>query len=68
MAALVSAVIDTWFQQTDTQMFTASHYPFNTASRKLIEKLGFTYEGTIHKAHCHCVLGPVDVKCYYLER
>ena len=64
----VKSVIDTWFRSTETQMFTVSHYPFNTASQKLIEKLGFTYEGTIHKAHCHCVLGPVDLMCYYLER
>lgn len=62
------AVIDTWFSQTDTQMFIVSHYPYNTASRKLIEKLGFTYEGTVHKARYHCVLGPTDLMCYYLER
>ena len=64
----VKAVIETWFQRTDTEMFTVSSYPFNSASRKLIEMLGFTYEGTIHKGHYHCVLGPVDLMCYYLER
>ena len=64
----VKAVIETWFQQTDTEMFTVSSYLFNSASRKLIEKLGFTYEGTIHKGHYHCDLGPVDLLCYYLER
>lgn len=64
----LKAVIDTWFSQTDTQMITLSCYPFNTASRKLIEKLGFTYEGMIHKGHYHCMLGPVDLMCYFLER
>lgn len=64
----VKAVIETWFQQTDTEMFTVSSYPFNSASCKLIEKLRFTYEGTIHKGHYHCVLGPVDLMCYFLER
>lgn len=64
----VKVVIDTWFSQTDTQMFTLSCYPFNTASRKLIEKLGFSYEGTIHKGHYHSVLGPVDLMYYFLER
>lgn len=64
----VSHVIDTWFGRTDTELFTVSHYPFNTASRKLIEKLGFTYEGTTHKSHYHCVLGPVDLVHYFLER
>ena len=64
----VKAVIETWFQRTDTEMFTVSSYPFNSASRKLIEKLRFTYEGTIHKGHYHCVLGPVDLMCYFLER
>lgn len=64
----VKTVIETWFRQTDTQMFIVSHYPFNTASRKLIEKLGFTYEGTVHKARYHSVLGPTDLMCYYIER
>jgi len=64
----VRAVIDTWFRENKTEMFLLTSYPFNTASCKLIEKLGFTYEGTIHKGHYHCVLGPVDLRSYYLEK
>lgn len=61
-------MIATWFQQTDIQMFTTSHYSFNTASHKLISKLGFVYEGAIHKTRHHSVLGQSDLMCYYLER
>ena len=64
----VSNMISAWFERTDTQMFVASHFPFNTASRKLIEKLGFVHEGTAHKALDHCVYGPTDLEYYYLER
>lgn len=64
----VSYVIREWFSRTDTQMFLAGHFPYNTASRKLIEKLGFHYEGRQHKALNHAVLGPVDLEYYYLEK
>ena len=64
----VSNVIRTWFAQTDTEMFIAGHFPYNTASKKLIEKLGFTYEGCEHNAVDHAVLGPTDVLNYYLKK
>lgn len=64
----VKSVIDICFQQTDIQMFTVSHYSYNTASQKLVCKLGFIYEGTLHNARHHSVFGPSDLMCYYLER
>ena len=64
----VKSVIDTCFQQTDIQMFTVSHYSYNTASQKIVSKLGFIYEGTLHNARHHSVFGPSDLVCYYLER
>ena len=60
-------MIDAWFQYTDTQMFTTSHYSFNTASQKLINKLGFVYEGAVHKSRHHSVYGQSDLMWYYLE-
>lgn len=64
----VSHLIRTWFDQTDTQMFLAGHFPYNTASANLIRKLGFTHEGCRHKALNHEVLGPIDLEYYYLEK
>lgn len=64
----VQAVIQEWFNKTDTQMFLAAHFPFNHASHNLIHKLGFTYEGTQHNAVNHVILGSVDLICYYKEK
>lgn len=62
------AVISEWFARTDTKMFLARHFPYNEASRNLLRKLGFTYEGTQHNAMNHAILGPVDLVCYYKEK
>lgn len=68
MYEAVSSLMDAWFEKNDTRMFTASHIPDNEASRSLIQKLGFTPEGTQHKALMHKTLGPVDLVCYYKEK
>ena len=64
----VSSLIATWFEQTDAQMFLAGHFPYNNASKQLIRKLGFTYEGCRHKVVNHAVYGPTDLEYYYLEK
>lgn len=64
----VDAVMKSYFQNTDTQMFTASHFPHNTASQKLIEQLGFTLEGRMRNAMEHAEYGPIDLMCYYKEK
>lgn len=64
----LSALIAAWFQQTDTQLLLAGHFPHNIASQALIRKLGFTWEGCRHKAVHHAQLGPVDLVYYYLEK
>lgn len=64
----VEAVVSQWFAKTDTRMFLARHFPHNEASRCLIQKLGFTYEGTQHNAVDHATLGLVDLICYYKEK
>ncbi len=68
MFEAVSSLIAEWFEKMDVQMFTACHFPYNDASKKLIRKLGFTYEGMEHKAMNHAVYGPIDLECYYKER
>ena len=62
------AVIREYFDKTDTQMFIAGHFPHNTASRNLLHKLGFTYEGSVHNAVNHATLGLVDIAYYYKEK
>ena len=64
----VSNLIHDWFAKTDVEMFIVSHFPYNITSRKLIEKLGFIHEGTLHKAHSHVIHGAVDLDYYYLEK
>lgn len=64
----VSNLVNTWFTKMDVEMFVVSHFPCNIASRKLIEKLGFIHEGTLHKAHSHVIYGAVDLDYYYLEK
>jgi len=64
----LSAIIQTYFEKTDAVLFTGAHYAYNKLSGKLLESLGFTYEGTEHKAMCHAVRGPTDLVCYYLEK
>ena len=62
------AVISEYFSKTDTQMFLARHFPHNIASRDLLHKLNFTFEGTQHKAVNHVTYGHVDLLCYYKEK
>ncbi len=64
----ISSVIRTWFAEGEAEMFIARHFPYNTASKKLIEKLGFVYEGREHKALYHEVYGATDLDCYYIEK
>ena len=64
----LSALIAAWFDQTDAQMFLAGHFPYNTASKRLIQKLGFTCEGRRYKAVDHAVYGPCDLEYHYLEK
>lgn len=64
----LAAVMQTYFEQTETVLFTGGHYAYNTASGELLKKLGFVYEGTEHKAMRHAALGPTDLVCYYREK
>ena len=64
----LAAVVETYFAQTETVLFTGGHYAYNTASGELLKKLGFVYEGVEHKAMHHAERGPTDLVCYYLEK
>lgn len=38
------------FEELDLLVIHCSHYPFNDRSRRVIEKLGFRYDGTLRQA------------------
>lgn len=61
----LAAVVQTYFEQTETVLFTGGHYAYNTASGELLKKLGFVYEGVEHLAMRHAERGPTDLVCYY---
>lgn len=63
-----NAVIENWLETIDVKMFTASCFPYNTASQQLLEGLGFTYEGREQNAMHHAVYGSIDLMCYYKEK
>ena len=68
MYEALKALIGDLFANTDIEMLSASHFPYNEASEKLIKKLGFIYEGIEHKAMEHDELGAVDLVCYYIDK
>lgn len=47
MAEGVKAVIKHLFEEENLEVVSCYHYPFNTKSKRVIEKCGFVYEGTI---------------------
>lgn len=56
------------FQNTDTELITASAISRNIPSLTLLRKLGFTKEGNIHKGFSVPDEGAVDLESFYLER
>ena len=64
----LQAVVQTYFEKTNAEMFTGGHYAYNLASGKLLKAVGFQYEGVEHKAMRHATRGATDLVCYYIEK
>ena len=64
----LQAVMQTYFEKTNAEMFTGGHYAYNLASGKLLKAVGFQYEGVEHKAMRHATRGATDLVCYYIEK
>lgn len=64
----VQKVIEYYYRNTNVEMFLASCFLYNQGSKRLLEKLGFQLEGTIHLGIEHAELGPLDLLSYYLEK
>lgn len=56
------------FEELGLGMITCTHYPFNARSGRVIEKLGFIHEGTIHGAEAAPNGLMQDCESYYLPR
>ena len=64
----IQRVMEYYFRNTNVEMFLASCFVYNQGSKRLLEKLGFQYEGRIHLGIEHAELGPMDLLSYYLEK
>lgn len=56
------------FEECDCQVLSVSHFPFNQKSKRVIKKLGFTYEGILRHAHDLLDGSVADLVCYSLLR
>lgn len=54
------------FEELQCPVVSASHFPFNQNSRRVIRKLGFSYEGVIRHAVILPDGQPADKVCYSL--
>ncbi len=68
MPEAAGAAIEYAFGQYDISFVTIHHYSNNTRSKRVIEKLGFQYEGTLR--HCSKIFdGTIhDLTCYSMSR
>jgi putative acetyltransferase len=56
------------FDDLGVDIISATHYPFNERSKRVIEKCGFTYEATIKKATVRYAGLVLDDVVYRLDR
>jgi len=62
------AVVRYGFEVMDVSVIAISHYPFNMRSKRVIEKCGFTYEGTLRHAFRRFDGEVLDLVCYSILR
>ncbi|OUO90462.1 GNAT family N-acetyltransferase [Gordonibacter sp. An230] len=68
MTEASSEVLRYGFEELSLAMITCTHYSFNARSRRVIEKLGFVREGTLHGIEATLDGLMQDCECYYLVR
>ena len=56
------------FEERDCAVLSVSHFPFNHKSKRVIKKLGFSYEGILRHAHDLPDGSVSDLVCYSLLR
>ncbi|MEG1254934.1 GNAT family protein [Clostridium sp.] len=68
MSEVVEKVIKHLFEDQDTSIISIYHYPHNARSRRVIEKCGFKYEGTLRMASEIYDGSIYDDVCYSMTR
>lgn len=63
-----SAVLDYGFNKLGLTLISANCYPQNKRSQRVLEKMGFAYEGILHQAEVSYDGKIHDHLCYYLEK
>ena len=56
------------FDELRLEVLSVIHYPFNMRSRRVIEKCGFQYEGTLRRTHRRYDDVLLDSCCYSMMR
>ncbi|NLM24971.1 MAG: GNAT family N-acetyltransferase [Firmicutes bacterium] len=68
MPEACQAVLRYAFEELKLAVLSVYHYPFNVRSKRVIQKLGFVYEGTLRKANMLYDGAIMDTLCYSLTR
>jgi len=68
MVEAASAAIAHGFNTMELDLISVVHYPFNAQSRRVIEKLGFRYEGTLRQATTLFTGQVHDDVCYSMTK
>lgn len=68
MPEAVKAVVTYLFEEENINVISIYHYPFNTRSKKVIEKCGFKYEGTLRSASVIYDGSIYDDVCYSITK
>ena len=64
MTETVNRVIQYAFEELNIDLLSVFHYPYNVRSRRVIEKCGFEYEGTIKQGSQRYDGQVFDAVCY----
>jgi putative acetyltransferase len=68
MTEAAGAVVTYGFEEMDLDLISATCYPFNLRSKRVLEKLGFRYEGTLAQAERRYDGKVLDKDCYSLSK
>ena len=68
MTEACSAVMKYAFEELELKILSVDHFPFNNRSRRVIEKLGFIYEGTLRQSFVNYNGEILDDVCYSITQ
>ncbi len=64
MTEAIRRVVKYAFEELNIDLLSAVHYPYNIKSKRILEKCGFEYEGTIIQGCKRCDGQVFDAVCY----